>query len=200
MSQKDLNNLNLYTTCSTFIVASLNRKHFQCNLCNGGNREWATKTMHEREHCHQEKVRAVKSCESNLKLVVSRLEVLRTYRARNQKLGLQNWRGAIDSLLVEYILTDAPLARAALTVAIENGLKRFEFMEGLALLELAIWKQMCKANPPQALSDYCSFLEWDKRGWKEQKANYRPNQVINVIIMNVLPFLGRHYQNARART
>jgi hypothetical protein len=71
-----------------------------------------------------------------------------------------------------------------------NLLKYHEYMDRIAQVELAVWKSMCIANPCKTpRNDYFSWSEWGRKGWKQQKEQFRKSNWITIIMSLILPFL-----------
>jgi hypothetical protein len=67
-------------------------------------------------------------------------------------------------------------------------LNRYENMERLSLLYLAVWKEECLAQMP-AMYTVSSAREWFAAGWKEHKAEQSKSSVMAVVVRMVQPFL-----------
>ena len=69
--------------------------------------------------------------------------------------------------------------------------------EPLVLLELALWKNACLCNPSSqedfTASGMVQFFLCG--GWKKNKTASRHNQLIEIVLTNVLPFLGFRHNN-----
>jgi hypothetical protein len=60
----------------------------------------------------------------------------------------------------------------------------------LVLLELTLWKSACILNPKEPFKDVLSTILWVSNGWKANKVAMRHHGMVNVVIENVVPFLG----------
>lgn len=67
------------------------------------------------------------------------------------------------------------------------------FRERMAILELAVWKNITIAKEGD---NHCvngaMYRSFEKRGWKEHKARYHKTGSIQVVLEFVAPFLERH--------
>jgi hypothetical protein len=69
-------------------------------------------------------------------------------------------------------------------------LSKYENMQRLSLLYLAVWKEECLAQMPAIVHTIASARQWMTTGWKEHKAEQRNSSAMNVIASLVQPFLG----------
>jgi hypothetical protein len=66
---------------------------------------------------------------------------------------------------------------------------RYFKQEPIVILELALLKVACLLNPP--LRDGIDFIHYCVcGGWKQYKSNMRHDSMIDIVITNVLPYLG----------
>ena len=68
-------------------------------------------------------------------------------------------------------------------------LERFETMERLALLHLAVWKSECLSDHNKELQTYMDYANWCRSGWKDRKSVKKRHSAMNTIALCVLPFL-----------
>jgi hypothetical protein len=112
---------------------------------------------------------------------------------RIEKLGLRAWQYEAESKLYWTLLNNnADGARAAQWMAEAIAvIQKYEEMERISLLELAIWNAVCIGNPDNTMAkdDYHSWQDWFREGWKCNKSAMRKANAIAVIISAVLPFL-----------
>jgi hypothetical protein len=107
---------------------------------------------------------------------------------------LPRWRWEIESLLLEYVQDDEGAATLSSSVALSKAkivLTKYELMERLSLLELAVWKASLASDP------FFSTMEELDAYWTLDR-NFDPVAYVNarrvtsgitVIIQGVLPFL-----------
>jgi hypothetical protein len=69
-----------------------------------------------------------------------------------------------------------------------DKLRHCEFLEGLAVLGLAVWKSMCLLQMPE-LCDYLVAKRWTMTDWKTCKPAQCESNAMNVIVSSVRPFL-----------
>jgi hypothetical protein len=82
----------------------------------------------------------------------------------------------------------------------ERLLERYERMERFALLELAVWKMTCtrhagevKVDPKnvRTVEDAMRFAEKQRTAWKGYKTEMRYSNAIEIIMSQVIPFVGK---------
>jgi hypothetical protein len=69
-------------------------------------------------------------------------------------------------------------------------LSKYENMQRLSLLYLAVWKEECLAQMPAIVHTIASARQWMATGWKGRKAEQRNSSAMNIIASLVQPFLG----------
>jgi hypothetical protein len=67
-------------------------------------------------------------------------------------------------------------------------LNKYENMERLSILYLAVWKEECLAQMP-AMYTVSSAREWFAAGWKEHKVEQSNSNAMAVVVRMVQPFL-----------
>ena len=109
----------------------------QCLLCMTGRMTKDSRIHHFRGSLHSRKYNLVKILErkqEELKAAGKRMEEVSSIKNnRVPKLGLKKWRNQVSAGLLHYV-TDNNIGTTL------KDLERFERMERLSLLELAIWK------------------------------------------------------------
>jgi len=98
---------------------------------------------------------------------------------------LTTWRWKMQALLLEYVQGDTTLCKARQT------LQKYEKMERLSLLELAVWKASLMSDPYFKTMDDLDAYWTLERGFDPvaYKNDRRVTSGITVIIQSVLPFL-----------
>jgi hypothetical protein len=80
-------------------------------------------------------------------------------------------------------------------------LEKYERMERLSLLELAVWKATCrrhagevKVDPSnlKTVEDTIRFAEKQRTVWKDYKTELRHSNAIEIVMSQVIPFVGKH--------
>jgi hypothetical protein len=104
---------------------------------------------------------------------------------RMEKLGSPAWRNAVAAALLIHITSNRQEALLAKAMSL---LVKYERLEQLALLELAIWKAECLNRMPDIKNDYSKAVSWIKSGWKTLKEELRGSSAIAIIISLVRPY------------
>jgi hypothetical protein len=132
------------------------------------------------------------------------------YQRRIDGLGLPAWQEDVQAKLYWVLLYQDVSERPQviqMKAAADAILAKYERMEIVSLLELAVWKAICIVSPQQPRAtttnshssksdcnvvqkfDYHTWQEWSRQGWKSVKASLRKSNEIGIIITLVLPFL-----------
>jgi hypothetical protein len=82
--------------------------------------------------------------------------------------------------------TPCPLYILAAAMTI---LRKYEYLEPLALLELAVWKAECLKQMPSIHHGIFRAQQWIASGWKAHKTEQRSSNAMSIIIALVQPFL-----------
>jgi hypothetical protein len=69
-----------------------------------------------------------------------RAENVKGLQSRVSSLGLPRWRWEIESLLLMYVQDEEDASSSVLLNKAKKVLTKYELMERLSLLELAVWK------------------------------------------------------------
>jgi hypothetical protein len=77
----------------------------------------------------------------------------------------------------------------------KDALLKYEVIEGVCLLELAIWKAICILHPSEPSTDYYFWKKWMERGWKINKRTMRRSRDISIVMENVLPFISLKFDD-----
>lgn len=102
----------------------------------------------------------------------------------------QPWKASVQALLFEYLVyssvfsSDQTLFNAAVF-----KLLKFEYLQNLVYLEMAVWKSSCLLAMPLG-TDYLAAQQWRKNEWKGVKREHRKSNAATIIIFHVMPFLG----------
>lgn len=114
------------------------------------------------------------------------------FRARIKTLGHELWRQCVEAAMSSVGIPTSVSCRIAHYNYFVRTLERYEQMERLSLLELAIWKAKCTAygvvfSTMQEINDYWALESgFDPLLYLQQT---RITSGVTVIIENVLPFL-----------
>jgi hypothetical protein len=106
---------------------------------------------------------------------------------RMEKLGLPAWKDALRADLFCYLTSDH---QTDLLVKAERTLMKYEQLERLVLLQLAIWKAECLMQMPDTEIGYSKAVDWMKSGWKALKVEMRGSNAIGTVLSLVHPFMG----------
>ena len=108
---------------------------------------------------------------------------------RIDRLGLPAWRDAVQACLFRYLSLQGEADTNNLQQA-HVILNKYEHWEGIALLELAVWKAICLVEmPPEACGDYYAAKAWLDSGWKILKPAQRQSNAVDIVLSRVVPFL-----------
>jgi hypothetical protein len=120
---------------------------------------------------------------------------------QSEWLGCMVWKNAVKAALYDH--TKATLhsnPQASLTAAM-TMLRKYEYLEPFALLELAVWKAGCLKQMPSLNHDICPLScpsinhdiyraqQWIASSWKAHKAEQRYSNAMSIIVSLVRPFL-----------
>jgi hypothetical protein len=179
-----------------------------CLLCDKVNLDMHTK--HFGSACHQEKVKELERHLRRTLHLLARVSHVdsgpsQDLRERVKLLGLGEWREDVMSSedVFQYVtgctlfldLLASPLLHLS-QVMVASGpfrpnavlkLERYEDLERLALLQLAVWKSECLKQMP--VGDYFVVNKWLMSGWKACKAKHRESNAMTIVIASVRPFL-----------
>ena len=120
-----------------------------------------------------------------------RVDVARRLHHNILLLGLPKWRMEVQAQILDYVqIDDTKVGDAVLTKAFKT-LHKYEKMDRLSLLELAVWKASLTSDPFfESMDDLDAYwtLErnFDPIAYKHER---HMTSGITVIIQNVLPFL-----------
>jgi hypothetical protein len=116
-------------------------------------------------------------------------------RSRIDGLGSKIWRNEIkaklhDSFLLGSLMGPSFDYKPEIKRAKEL-VGKYERMERVALLDLAVWKSMSIATfqPNSERQGYHEWLEWMRHGWKTAKSKTQRCNEIDIVITSVCPFL-----------
>jgi hypothetical protein len=128
------------TTAENFVL-EVEGSGLCCTLCN--NAGPMTRQVYRLSHCqgrqHQNKL-------ANIIRESALLDVSNSsFRRRIHNLGLPRWQWHVNSRCLEWIFSGG---NAELGLSLEATLRKYELMEQLSLLELAVWKASIFANNP----------------------------------------------------
>lgn len=159
-----------------------------CRLCGISNLATDQLQQHVREPSHIERSKQFRNVIEAERAFLNRRKEVSTRKPRISKLGARAWRDSVNSALLTYLMDND---RASYVLA-EKLIVKYEYMEPVSLLELAVWKSVCQiAHPPDNANDAIFWQRWLNAGWKAKKNEMRPSNAIFIVMTNVLPFLGR---------
>jgi hypothetical protein len=167
---------------------------FKCEICKVAMKECDVNN-HCKQHTHIARVQQIQKMQQKPMVVI-----VAALQHRIELLGIYAWQYEIQAKLYWILLyqgaydgSDSISSTEAkkLLLEAEKLLVRFEQMERISLLKLAVWKAVCLAIPENtaAQKDYHSWQQWALAGWKTNKSTRRKANEIGIIVAAVLPFL-----------
>jgi hypothetical protein len=122
--------------------------------------------------------------------------------SRADRLQSLNWKLQVQGVLYRFMKLDVVHSSTdtiySLLGQAETLLQKFEQMERLSLLELAVWKAACiscagrvEVAGMKTLDDAIMCVANNRHTWKQYRAETRKTNAIEIIIQRVLPFLGK---------
>jgi hypothetical protein len=175
--------------------ASSTRKavSYQCLLC--GHRagsDYDSLEQHKAQPYHRQQVEQFKSTLCGAVSILRNFDQSQGQGAldRMEKLGLSAWRNSVGAAFLSHMTSnlDSTNRQQPLFTRAMQTLVKYERLERLALLELAIWKAECLNRMPDIKDDYSKAVSWMKSGWKTLKEELRGSSAIAIIISLVLPY------------
>jgi hypothetical protein len=151
--------------------------------CEIKSEDWSSHWNEETHACRTVALSKVSATE--LMLHKRRKEAV-GWKARVSSLNRAHWRSELYRKMVEYV-TDCTVESTAVTVPLE----KYELMERVDLLDLAVWKATCFLSPPQNVTfrNVVDCQAWMCSGWKVLKEEMRGSNAITIIHAQVLPWL-----------
>jgi hypothetical protein len=169
-------------------------EHYTCLLCNQDQilprNQIVTHCRFDNNHIARMTALIDRQTSSRAALELARSKYT-SLKPTIQGLGSTKWQAIIRSemcLQLTSIIATGGTSKDSKWEIQEALVDKFEKMEQLSLLELAIWKAACIMEKTEELT-YYEMLEWKSRGWKESKSKMRRSNAIDVIIQNTMPFL-----------
>jgi hypothetical protein len=105
-------------------------------------------------------------------------------------LGCKAWKNAVKAALYDHTMstlyTSNPQDSLAAAMTI---LRKYEYLEPLALLELVVWKAECLKQMPSNHHGIFRAQQWIASGWKAHKTEQRSSNAMSIIVALVQPFL-----------
>ena len=169
---------------------------YKCMLCNHMANQWLSedeKEDHEEDiyhfkmaGYHRETAEKLATCQmSRIDDLIEMDEV----KFDLQRLGCVIIPDSIKELFAKYFMDKG--TKHTICIEARQLCNSYMTKEPLVLLELALWKTACLCNPSQedfTASGMAQFFLCG--GWKKNKTTSRHNQLIEIVLTNVLPFLG----------
>jgi hypothetical protein len=186
-------------------------KTWQCILCTPGK---GIKSEQEREnHASTPNHRAnvVKTLEllgkkyahRDCRIILRRNSNVVDLESSVDQLQSLNWKLQVQGVLYRYMKLDTCSAsdEASLLGDVKALIQKYEQMERLSLLELAVWKAACISRAGQeevdsktsikTLHDAILWVANNHHTWKKYRKEMRKSNAIEIVIQHVLPFLGK---------
>ena len=170
---------------------------YKCMLCNHMANQWLSedeKDDHEADYYHIK-------MEENHREIADKLATCQMSRINDlidmdevkfdlQRLGCVIIPDSIKELFAKYFMDKG--TKHTICIEARQLCNSYIKKEPLVLLELALWKTACLCNPSSqedfTASGMVQFFLLG--GWKKNKTTSRHNQLIEIVLTNVLPFLG----------
>jgi hypothetical protein len=188
-------------TCMSIDITDGSLK-FNCKVCGHAVHEAYTVAQMDR-HCkrpqHSRRVQLLLNVKEEILLKLDhRLATTNTLAPRVEQLGLLVWKDKIQSHFYQWIHSIG-LTPNNFVFPASHFLEKYERMEISSLIELAAWKHAClmageddtesSLSSQKMLSSYLDMKEWERNGWKKNKAAMRRSEATEVIVPNVLAFI-----------
>jgi hypothetical protein len=117
------------------------------------------------------------------------------------RLQSPNWQLHVQGVLYRYMKLDTRDDEELLLGQAQTLLQKYEQMERLSLLELAVWKAACISHAGQveldskmsmkSVHDAILCAAKHQHTWKKYRTETRKSNAIEIIIKHVNPFLGK---------
>lgn len=171
---------------------------WHCNLCKCTIHSDSKIISHCKTGSHKAHVSGLKAEDKSRYTLLSRYNSVSEIKRRASQL-FETWQNHILAELLRYLAADQ--ARSSHCHLQEAGrlLEMYEPMERLSLLELAVWKACCISragevrvdpNDVKTVDMAIRFAKKQKLSWKDYTAVMRQSNAIEIIIRNVIPFVG----------
>jgi hypothetical protein len=159
---------------------------YKCCLCSRHIEDWNDLQEHKTQVGHRRQQEQFQSTFQRAASMLRNYDDCQEQQAldRLELLGSPAWKDAVRAALFSHLIADCP--KGLLTKAMHT-LVKYEQRERLALLELAIWKDLCLQKMPD--SDYSKAVEWMKSGWKTLKQELRNSSAIVTVVSLVRPYI-----------
>jgi hypothetical protein len=191
-------------------------KAWQCTLCKLVIKSEQDRKEHAQESGHQTNV--LKKLESDGRkhtgsytesgmtpwMILRRNTSALTLDSRADRLPSLNWKLEIQGVLYRYTKLDMTCMAdegVSLLVQAETLLRKYEQVERLSLLELAVWKEACiscagqekvdSKTSMETLDHAILFVAKNRHTWKKYRTEMRKASAIDIVIQHVVPFLGK---------
>jgi hypothetical protein len=182
-------------------------KTWQCVLCDTELENELHRREHTQELCHQQNVvRTLGYIHENYSAitVIRRNTAVVDLESGVDRLQSLNWQLHVQGVLYRYMRlgTDWSLSdELSLLGQAKTLLQKYEQMERLSLLELAVWKAACISHATRievdskmnikSAHDAILCVAKHQHTWKKYRTETRKSIAIEIIIKHVLPFLGK---------
>jgi hypothetical protein len=184
----------------------LGDSRWYCSLCCCHINSQSTFSAHVKKGRHLSNLTGFKANEE-IKLnagrtFLARFDSVSRIKRRASKL-FETWENRVLTQLLHYMAGDIDGSNAIQQhlLEAERLLEKYERLERLALLELAIWKATCtrhagevKVDPKhvKTVEDTIRFAKRQRSAWKEYKTEMCHSNAIEIIMKQVIPFVGKH--------
>jgi hypothetical protein len=107
---------------------------------------------------------------------------------RVESLGLDLWKDKVYAYLFREIFKQDRDTTNYMSSA-KVLLEKYERLETISLLELAVWKDICIMNPGKPSNNSFFWFSWATEGWKTIKGELYDSRDIAIIMSSIVPFL-----------
>jgi hypothetical protein len=143
---------------------------------------------HTKEESHQSRRAALKAVTMAEQLLHARRKEASSWTSRIGSFSFVAWQDELYQKVFNFV-TDGSKDSNSVTLPLE----KFEFLERVALIRLAVWKVTCLLSPPPiAVGPFRNVMDcqaWIQSGWKVLKNHKRDSTAIGIVLAQVIPFL-----------
>jgi hypothetical protein len=192
-------------------VYSESAKTWQCILCDclvikseHDRRVHASNPNHKRNVLRTLELLGKKYDHSDGRTILRRNSIVVDVERNADQVQCLHWKLQVQGILYRYMKLDTTCSvneEASLLCQAETLIQKYEQMERLSLLELAVWKAACISRAGQVepgsktniktLHDAILFVANNRHTWKKYREEMRKSNAIEVIIQHVLRKLYR---------
>eukprot|EP00977_Amphora_coffeiformis_P002929 scaffold567_cov170-Amphora_coffeaeformis.AAC.3 len=178
---------NQYRNVPYVVGSNTNIGCIRCVLCGTGDMFRKTAAFHFNGSGHQTMYRQVRALEEEEENRRQREAYIRSVQTRVARLGHLSWRWEVKAALHDYYVQNVPTVAYAMHV-----LEKYERMEQLSLLELAIWKcQICDGVTFSSLQEMREYQivdeDFDSTRFAQEMRRLGASSIIIPLVASFLP-------------